>query len=250
MRILPGPLARYRTRLDTGGTARLGYYSQLAWCKGVPVDTPGYTDPPLLLQGARRGLSMVVARALSAGADVEKLDAQGWHTPLIAAIDGGFIRECGQLLSAGADMRGRDREGRTAMSHVVERNDRVIGSMLLRAGADPNEEIQLWRPFLSPQRLPVLSVAARFGYIHFVRMLLDAGADVNGTPGHPETSPIWQVVSRSEAHAAVDACKLLVMAGADVHASVRGGMSPLEYAEHYRSSLGTVLRSMVSQPGS
>lgn len=121
---------------------------------------------PLTQELTYRPADAVVRRLLAAGANVEGRDVQGrslldlavgrLDAPTIDAIRHrgapatpatdlllgaylGRIEEVRKALSAGAEVHVRDIRGQTALGWAVARGDVPMASLLLEAGADPNE---------------------------------------------------------------------------------------------------------------
>jgi uncharacterized protein len=112
--------------------------------------------------------------------DAEQLIADGGDLDLFEASAIGDVERLAELLDAGADPDEFADDGFTPLTLACffKRPDAV--RLLLGRGADVglrarNEQIQV---------LPIHSASADGGSVEIVRMLLDAGADVNATqPG-------------------------------------------------------------------
>ena len=112
--------------------------------------------------------------------DAEQLVADGGELDLFEASAIGDADRLRELLDAGADPNEFAPDGFTALTLACFFKRPVAARLLLERGADVhqrarNENIQV---------LPIHSAAADGGSVEIVRMLLDAGADVNATqPG-------------------------------------------------------------------
>lgn len=77
----------------------------------------------------------IISLLISAGADVEGKDHQG-NSPLLLACRRGQLNMARALLETGADVNARNLEGNTAMHLVADRNDQALTALLLERGAD------------------------------------------------------------------------------------------------------------------
>ena len=112
--------------------------------------------------------------------DAEQLVADGGDLDLFEASAVGDATRLRELLDAGADPNEFAPDGFTPLTLACFFKRPEAARLLLERGADVylrarNEHIQV---------LPIHSAAADGGSVEIVRMLLDAGADVNATqPG-------------------------------------------------------------------
>ena len=112
--------------------------------------------------------------------DAEQLVADGGELDLFEASAVGDAERLRELLDAGADPNEFAADGFTPLTLACFFKRPEAARLLLERGADVhqrarNENIQV---------LPIHSAAADGGSVEIVRMLLDAGADVNATqPG-------------------------------------------------------------------
>ncbi|MEM8993300.1 MAG: ankyrin repeat domain-containing protein [Acidobacteriota bacterium] len=153
------------------------------------------------------------AALLGAGADLEAPDSYG-ATPLMVAVGHGADALVGWLLERGADLHAEDEHGDTPLREAVERGHVEIAERLLRAGAlpidvlaaaaaagsepmielllrhgaDPNEESDL-------AEAP-LHAAARYGQVAAVGLLLHAGARADTVNPYGETALHLAAASR------------------------------------------------------
>jgi peptidoglycan/LPS O-acetylase OafA/YrhL len=101
---------------------------------------PGGSEPPdaTTLVGAIRGGDLAAIRArLDAGADPNAPDGATGITPLVWAATLGDARAAALLLDRGADAKGRNRDGNTAMHGAAFLGRVELVEELLRRGADP-----------------------------------------------------------------------------------------------------------------
>ncbi len=115
-----------------------------------------------------------------------------------------------------------DRDGRTPLVHAIlaDDADAAIVGLLVARGADVNraDAGQRWTP---------LHFAARDQRADLVRLLLDAGADVDPVDSFGNT-PLWRAVMTAQGN--LDTVHLLVARGADPRRANASDISPLDVA--------------------
>lgn len=130
-----------------------------------------------------------VKKLLEQGVPIDP--APGKTTPLEHAMDQGHIRMCRLLISHGADVT------RVESVDTTSQQSYKLYRLLLEHGADPQK---------------LLPAAVRFGDVRSVRILLDAGADVNVRDGEED----WVMPLHWAAHNSSAMIRLLIRRGADV----------------------------------
>jgi ankyrin repeat protein len=129
----------------------------------------GTYQTALLVIAAARDGSLVRLRALiSAGADMNVKDSEGW-TPLMVAALKGHAKTVVLLLSHGAHIETKNNSGWTALRFASSVGDTEMMTLLIGYGADVNSR--------DDHRQTILMQAAEDGNISSVRELLEAGAD-------------------------------------------------------------------------
>ena len=175
---------------------------------------------------------------------------------LIKAAEAGDTPGVLRLLHEGAEINGRDTQGRTAVMAATHNNQVATVQALIQAGADINiRDNLLDNPFL---------YAGAEGLLDILKLTIDAGADptitnrFGGTAlipaaerGHIEIikelltrtdvdinhinrlgwTALLEAIILSDGDARhVDVVRLLIEAGADVHIADSQGMTPLAHA--------------------
>lgn len=106
-----------------------------------------------------------------------------------------------------------DLDGRTALSLAVSYENFEIAKFALDHGANPN--ITATHNELTP-----LMIASERGDLELMKWLIDAGADVNYKNSRNVTA-LWSAASAEK----VEACKILVEAGAEPYKELAQGLS-------------------------
>jgi ankyrin repeat protein len=140
------------------------------------VDDKGLT-PMMRVIAAKTSVSSSAARAqtlqslLTAGADFRARDREG-KTALIWAVKGtpsspSYPELAALLIQAGAELEARDREGGTPLVYAAVRGDTKSARLLIDAGADVNARMG---------NLSAIDIALRSGSSEIVTLLIRAGA--------------------------------------------------------------------------
>lgn len=129
-----------------------------------PLPAGAYT---LLMLAAVHGHVPMVEALLALGVDVNARGSAG-KTALILAVDNRRLDVAEMLLKAGAELDAQAADGSTAVMLALARRDPVAVSVLLQGVGDAGDIGSCLRQ------------AAASGHVNTVRLLLKAGADVNG----------------------------------------------------------------------
>ncbi len=124
----------------------------------------------------RRSLPKVAFTILSAILLCGTANAASPQDDFVAACQRGDLASAQRLIAKGAAINGADREGRTPLLTAVFSKKVEVVEWLLRNGADANAEGRC--PEANCIGHPALPIAAHFGELRLVKMLLDAKADV------------------------------------------------------------------------
>ncbi len=137
---------------------------------GHPIEQPVMEDYTPLYYAAERGKTPIVKLLIERGANLNLQTRQFQYSPLMVAARNEKLDIVKALLAAGADQKLADKHGRTAL-HFAARGETkaapLIVEELLRAGADVRSDPA------------VLVKVAGSGVAESIKLLVDAGADVN-----------------------------------------------------------------------
>jgi ankyrin repeat protein len=103
----------------------------------------------------------------------------------------------------------------------VQPNQEAMVRLLLRRGADPN--------VASNEQMTALISASYHGNAPVVKLLIDAGADVNAAEARYGFTPLAEAARNGN----LDVIRLLLDAGADRGVAVKNGRLPLALARQY-----------------
>jgi len=232
----------------------------LAGCSAEPPPPAaglGQYPPATLAEAVLLRNATAIENFLALGVDPNEPEADG-TTPLMRAVHGQMPNTAQLLIDAGADVRKANSYGVTALYIAARAADSVATRMLLAAGADANAA-------LPTSGETVLMTAAKAGSPEVVGALLTGGiegvslaqlaearaaariADAAGysllpnpamTPNYADVDARerWYgrtalMIAAAEGH--LDAVRLLVEAGSDLHLTDEEGSTALSLARSY-----------------
>ena len=216
---------------------------------GADVNAVNRLGASPLYVAAKSGHGELIERLLDAGADPNHA-LQMNETPIMTASRSGTVAGVQALIAAGADVNARESSrNQTALMWAAAQGHVEVARLLIRAGAELEARSKV-RPRLmyvdatnggafdqgAMENLggySALLFAARQGDVEMARLLLNAGADIDGLAGNG-TSPL--VVAAHSGHTAL-AIELLNR-GADAN-SMGAGYTAL-HAAILRGDLDTV----------
>jgi uncharacterized protein len=168
--------------------------------------TATYAATAEVADAAMRGDREAVRAALARKADVNAGQVDG-TTALHWAAERDDVELAELLLTAGARVSVRTREGVTPLQLAAINGSERMLNRLIRSGADANAP-------LTAAGDTALMLAARTGKTEAVRVLIEARADVNAKENWGGTTALMWAVAEGHAETA----KVLLAAGADVNA--------------------------------
>lgn len=177
--------------------------------EGADVNARLETGDPLLWFTAFSGKNKIAARLIEAGADVDAPNAMADQTALMRAIRAQNTEMVSLLLDAGADPNKKDKHGYSVVAYAGEYKSPVkVWQKLLDAGADITEH-----SLLEGAPTPLLWNVMRSD-AEVVAWLLKHGASPEtGVLGDSEQTPLKHAVDNNDAVMV----RLLVDAGADIN---------------------------------
>nr|WP_257263334.1 ankyrin repeat domain-containing protein [Endozoicomonas sp. ONNA2] len=183
------------------------------------TDNSGNT--PLHL-AAKRGYSGCVKLLLDAGADIKANNKK--KTPLHLATqkkeefgEKEKCKGCVELLTeAGADIDATDKHGNTPLNNAAASDLFGCGKFLLDAGADIKANLE--------GESPLHKACYGQGNHHYVRLLIEKGADINAADNSGNTA-----LHHAAKHRNTECMKLLLDAGAIIKSN-KDGKSPINLA--------------------
>lgn len=156
---------------------------------GVRIDSPEHYGNTALVEYSDDGHFEIVELLIQAGARLEALDSSG-RTALFRASSSSHIRTVKLLLDKGAPVDIPNLSGITALMGASRSGSSVTVDLLLNAGAQPN---------IVSHKTGYVRTAffetVKHEHIEVVRLLLDAGADVDALNG-PGDSALFEASSR------------------------------------------------------
>ncbi|ERN42499.1 ankyrin repeat-containing protein [Rubidibacter lacunae KORDI 51-2] len=180
-----------------------------------------------LLLAAENGHDNIVVALLAAGADVIATDARG-RTALDVAIQQGYGAIAQMLKQSGAVLPAVENLAEAALLGAVKQGNLDELQAALAAGADPNASEQQTRD-RNPRHKTALMFAAESDRVATVRMLLEAGADVNLSDCPVRKQGRTPLMYAAIANAP-EVLNLLLAAGAEVDARDKRGQTALFFA--------------------
>ena len=179
-----------------------------------------------LFTAIEKGDVEMVRLLVEAGADVNAAEGFGGNTPLHEAVEKGDAEMVKILVAAGADVEAEGFMSRTPLSLAAEEGATEIMQILLGPGpdADTSEDGEDKEVAPTPSiGSEALFTAIENGDVEMVRLLVEAGADVNAAEGFGGNTPLHEAVEKGDA----EMVKILVAAGADVEAEGFMSRTPL-----------------------
>jgi hypothetical protein len=176
------------------------------------------------------GAEAEIRAAIKNGADINGKDRNG-RTPLMHALDNSNTDAIQVLLKSGASVD-TTKNGRVALSYAAMHADSkkvpTVLTVIINAGANVNEED-------GEDVTPLMSVANN---IDAMKVLINAGADINLHNKKGVTALMW-----AASYPNIDTLNALINEGSDVNAANNDGKTVLMYAasgERYESHANVV----------
>jgi uncharacterized protein len=200
---------------------------------GADVNAANRYGVTALYLASVNGSAAAIDRLLRAGADANAATPEG-ETALMTAARTGKVEAVRVLLARGARVDARETwRGQTALMWAAAQNHPDVVRELLARGADVNARsaVQNWErqtteepreKWLPPGGLTPLLFAARQGSLESLRVLVEAGADVNVADPAGISATLSAVINGH-----YDAAALLLEKGADPNLADSDGRTAL-----------------------
>jgi ankyrin repeat protein len=193
---------------------------------GGDVNTPDPAGETPLMAAARVGSVDAVTTLLERGAPVDATDAAFKQTALMVAIRENKPEVVRTLIARGANVNAKTRVGQTP-PWVLPNSQPGFGHGIgIVRGGSPDRG----RRGPIPGAMSPLQYAARDGRLDIVKMLLDAGADINQREAN-DITPLLSAITNNHP----DVARQLVDRGADIKAADWYGRTPLWAAVETRN---------------
>jgi ankyrin repeat protein len=158
--------------------------STVAWGGKTPADMFKDAKEVALVEAATGGDAAKVKSVASHGGNVNAVSSEG-PSPLLWAIHADNLAGVRALLEAGADpnLRMDPLDGLTALEVVISNGHSEMLRLMLAHGADPNLV-----PSDRAAERSLLATAAFEGYLENVKLLVQAGAEINFRDEHHQSA--------------------------------------------------------------
>ncbi|KAE8555567.1 hypothetical protein TMatcc_002826 [Talaromyces marneffei ATCC 18224] len=203
------------------------YIMRLCLClqKADAINCTNNDGHTLLHLAAEQGHIALVTALVSCGAKIDIADDKGW----LAIHSAGFAKQTAVLkflLEQSTVLPTKmqeilNKDDNTSMKHTMlqvatmDANSDMV-SFLLSVGMDPNSTFRYWE-----KEVPLLGYAAEYGYGDILSLLLHHGADVEKGDEYS-----WRPLHLACYNSHTEIAKILVEAGADVHAATVAWNNP------------------------
>jgi ankyrin repeat protein len=197
---------------------------------GARIDERSPNGETALMLAAKNGNLATITTLLAAGADVNAREDRRGTTPLMWAADQGHAAAMKVLIEHGADVAARSNMIESVHTVMVFQTIRLTGNSLLakRFAARPGNHLEDADPYSGA--LTPLAFAVRRNAMDAVRVLLSAGADINGLTGS-SWSPLLIAIQNRYYRLAM----FLLENGADPNLANNRGWTPLYIAVDNRN---------------
>ncbi|MFT5442042.1 MAG: ankyrin repeat protein [Myxococcota bacterium] len=184
--------------------------------EGTDINSVANDGSTPISLAAKWGATEAVNVLLAAGVEISGLDGSG-STPLINAIDARQYPMVDHLIARGADVNQRLENGANALYYAINKRDTHSVRTLIENGSSVKG---------TDKSAPPIIFAAGMHNVEVVRLLVEAGADVNAVNKKNGFTPLYQSVRSGP-----EMVKFLLDKGAKNGVSDNQGITPLDKAK-------------------
>ena len=182
-------------------------------------------EPGMLFEKVTRNDTTAVKELIASGSDIDQQNEMYGHTPLIVACNLNYVELAKFLISKGADINIRGKDGSSALI-AAGSNSQELVELLLSEGADINA--------VMVDGTGVFTRCIRGIFwgdvtLELAKILLSGGVDVNEAPTSGDAEGFTNLIMAANNNNE-ELVKFLIKNGADVNAKTGNGASALSLA--------------------
>ena len=206
-----------------GHTETVRYLVGLKGLQDVKLNHEGENYLSALYCAVHQNHADVVKVLIDAGANIETRDKESW-TPLMYACKNGSQPIVKMLVAAGADVRATEKDGWASLTIAAGYGHTETVRYLVGLKGSHDVDVN----HKSENDLSALFCAVRGKHADMVKVLIDAGADIETRNKHS-----WTPLIQSSRHGELAIVKILVEAGAEVCGTCNYGNTCLMLAAYH-----------------
>ncbi|MCK4539496.1 MAG: ankyrin repeat domain-containing protein [Candidatus Krumholzibacteria bacterium] len=182
-------------------------------------------EPGMLFEKVTRNDTTAVKDLITSGADIDQQNEMYGHTPLIVACNLNYVELAKLLISMGADINLRGKDGSSALI-AAGANSQELVELLLSKGADINARMVDGTGVFTQCIRGIFWDAVS---IELAELLLSKGVDVNEAPTSGDATGFTNLIMAANNNNE-ELVRFLIKNGADVNARTSSGATALSHA--------------------